>query len=108
MSSTRRQEILQRLGEGECCFEELRHALQVAVRTLEDDLHHVERSLRRSGRKLHVEPARCASCGFVFRGREPKHWHPPSRCPRCRGDQIEEARLRIEPGQTDPGNRRRP
>ena len=94
--ATRRQEIVQRLGEGEWSFEGLRHALQVSVRTLEDDLRHVERSVRRSPRRLCVEPARCADCDFVFRGREPKHWHPPSRCPRCRSERIEEARLRLE------------
>jgi predicted Zn-ribbon and HTH transcriptional regulator len=94
--ATRRQEIVQRLGEGEWSFEGLRHALQVSVRTLEDDLRHVERSVRRSPRKLRVEPARCADCDFVFRRREPKHWHPPSRCPRCRSEQILEARLRLE------------
>ena len=93
---TRRQEIVQRLGEGEWSFEGLRQALQVSVRTLEDDLRHVERSVRRGPRKLRVAPARCADCGFVFRGREPKHWHPPSRCPRCRSEQILEARLRLE------------
>jgi predicted Zn-ribbon and HTH transcriptional regulator len=81
--ATRRQEIVQRLGEGEWSFEGLRHALQVSVRTLEDDLRHVERSVRRSPRKLRVEPARCADCDFVF-------------CPRCRSEQILEARLRLE------------
>ena len=45
--ATRRQEIVQRLGEGEWSFEGLRHALQVSVRTLEDDLRHVERNVRR-------------------------------------------------------------
>jgi predicted Zn-ribbon and HTH transcriptional regulator len=93
---TRRQEITRMLAERSWSFEGLRHALQVSVKTLDDDLCHVERSVRRSPRRLHVKPAECVGCGFVFRRREPRHWHPPSRCPRCRGEQIEPARLRID------------
>jgi predicted Zn-ribbon and HTH transcriptional regulator len=92
---TRRQEITRLLGERDWSFEGLRHVLQVSVATLEDDLRHVERSARRGPRRLRVEAARCGGCGFAFRGREPRHWHPPSRCPRCRSEQIEPARLRL-------------
>jgi len=84
------------LAERDWCFEELRRELQCAVKTLEDDLRHVERSVRRGPRRLQIESARCAACDFVFRGREPRHWHPPSRCPRCRGERIDASRLRIE------------
>ncbi len=87
-----------RLSEAEQGYEELRVALRCSVRTLDDDLHHVDRSLRGSGRRMSIEPARCAGCGFVFRNRAPRHWHPPSRCPRCRGDDIREPRFRIEGG----------
>lgn len=76
-------------------FEELRRQLGWPVRLLEDDLRHLERSLRAGGRRLAVEPARCLGCGFVFRGREAKRFHAPSRCPRCRGERIEEARLTV-------------
>jgi predicted Zn-ribbon and HTH transcriptional regulator len=92
---TRRQEIAALLEAGDWSFDELRRELQVAVRTLEDDLRHVERSHRRGARRLRVEPARCEACGFVFRRREPRHWHPPSRCPGCRSERIVAARLRI-------------
>lgn len=92
---TRRQEIVELLGQGEWTFDALRHELRTSVRQLEDDLRHVERSLHRGGQSLAVTPARCEACGFEFRHREPRHFHRPSRCPRCRSERIEDARLRI-------------
>ncbi len=44
---TRRQELLAILARAEFSFEELRRETQARVRDLEDDLAHLERSLRR-------------------------------------------------------------
>jgi predicted Zn-ribbon and HTH transcriptional regulator len=68
----------------------------VSVRQLEDDLRHLERSLRRGPRRLAVAPPRCSACGFAFKGREPSRFHTPGRCPRCRSERIEAVRLRVE------------
>ncbi len=87
---TRRQEIALLIREHPLGFEELRGKLRCAVRTLEADLRHVERSARRAGRRLRVRPPECLDCGFEFRGRESRHLHPPSRCPRCRSEHIQE------------------
>ena len=95
-SRTRRQRLAALLTEGERGFEELRHQLQIPVHLLEDDLRHVERSARGSARRLIVAPARCSACGFVFRDRAPRRFHPPGRCPRCRSEWIEDPRFRIE------------
>jgi len=92
---TRRQELAELLACREWSFEELRSALSMSVRLLEDDLHHVDRSLRRGDRCLVVTPSRCADCGYEFRGRAPKHFHTPGRCPRCRSEHSFDARLEI-------------
>jgi predicted Zn-ribbon and HTH transcriptional regulator len=92
---TRRQELTELLGCREWSFEKLRRALSMSVRLLEDDLHHVDRSLRRGDRRLAVTPSRCGDCGYEFRGRAPKHFHTPGRCPRCRSEHILDARLAI-------------
>jgi predicted Zn-ribbon and HTH transcriptional regulator len=57
----------------------------------------VDRSLRRGERRLRVMPAHCAECGFEFRGRAPRHFHKPSRCPRCRSEHVLDARFRVVP-----------
>jgi len=85
-------EILRR---EEMSFEELRREMEVPARMLEEDLRHVERSLRRGSERLRIDPAACRSCGFVFRERVSKHLHAPSRCPHCRSERIAEPRFRI-------------
>jgi predicted Zn-ribbon and HTH transcriptional regulator len=65
------------------------------VRELEDDLRHVERSLRREQRRLVTTPPHCSACGFAFRGRAPKRFHTPSRCPLCKSERIFPARLHV-------------
>jgi predicted Zn-ribbon and HTH transcriptional regulator len=94
-SATLRQRIAALLGKGEWGFEELRRELEAPARALEEDLRHVERSLRRGSERLRIEPARCLSCGFVFRERAARHLHAPSRCPRCRSERIADPRFRI-------------
>jgi predicted Zn-ribbon and HTH transcriptional regulator len=92
---TRRQSLMDLLNERELSFEELRGELAASVRLLEDDLKHVDRSLRHGDRRLAVKPAQCAACGYEFRGRAPRHFHTPSRCPRCRSEHVLDARFRV-------------
>ena len=92
-ASTTRQELEARLREGGWLFDVLAHELGLTDRTLEDELKHVDRSLRARGERLVVEPARCRSCDYVFRERT--HLRPPSRCPECKEEWIEAPRLSI-------------
>ena len=94
-TETSRQRIVEILRREEMSFEELRRELDVPGRLLEDDLRHVEKSLRRGSERLRVDPARCRACGFVFKDRVSRHLHAPSRCPSCRSERISEPRFRI-------------
>lgn len=94
-TSTRRRRIVELLAAGEMGFEELRRELETPARLLEDDLRHVERSLRRGPARLLCEPPHCLACGFVFRDRAPHRFQPPGRCPRCKSERVAEPRLRI-------------
>jgi predicted Zn-ribbon and HTH transcriptional regulator len=96
-TATPRQRIMDLLAQGEWGFEELRRELETTSRSLEDDLRHVERSLRRGGgARLRTEPPRCLACGFVFTDRAPQRFQAPGRCPRCRSERISEPRFRID------------
>ncbi|MCU0303673.1 MAG: hypothetical protein MUC56_06420 [Thermoanaerobaculales bacterium] len=86
MTRTRRQEIAAKLREGERSFEDLRHELVLTVRTLEDDLGHLRKSLRAGGERLVVRPAVCADCGFHLSSTA---LHPPGRCPKCRSPRLD-------------------
>ena len=83
------------LKRGEHSFEDLRIGLELTARDLEEALRHVERSARGQGIRLRVVPPECQDCGFDFPGRLKKHLHPPSRCPRCRGERIQPPRFRV-------------
>lgn len=89
---TRRQTIQRLLEEGRWSFEELRGELGVPVHLLEDDLRHLWRSARGT---LRVDPARCPACDFVFRDREPRHFSPPGKCPRCRSRAVSPSRFSL-------------
>jgi transcriptional regulator len=92
--STRRQEIQRLLAASEVSFEDLRRLLRVPVAVLEEDLRHVDRSLRSAGRRLRVEPARCPECGFALRQR-PGRFATAGRCPRCGNERLLAPRLTI-------------
>lgn len=94
-SETTRQQLTRWLASGEYDFDQLREVLQLSVRDLEEELRHVERSLRPQGRRLVISPPRCRDCGFAFPGRRSRHLHTPGRCPKCRGERIDPAQLRI-------------
>ena len=83
---TRRQEIALLLREEEWVFDDLRHELAITVKTLEEDLGHIQRSVKASGERLHVRSAVCADCGFQLSS---KALHPPGRCPECRSGNLE-------------------
>jgi predicted Zn-ribbon and HTH transcriptional regulator len=76
-------------------FEELRRELDIPASLLEEHLRHVERSVRRNGGRLRVDPSRCLACGFIFTGRAPRRFHAPGRCPRCRSERISDTRFQI-------------
>jgi hypothetical protein len=59
---------------------------------VEDDLRHALRSARAAGHDIHVVPARCKSCDFVFGDEK---LAKPGRCPVCKGTRIYEPMLRI-------------
>jgi predicted Zn-ribbon and HTH transcriptional regulator len=95
-SETLRQQLIRLLSENERGFEDLRIALELTPRALESELRHVQRTIRHQQGILRMTPAQCLDCGFVFKGRESRHLHAPSRCPKCRSEHIESPRFRID------------
>ena len=92
MKKTRRQQTVDLLTASEWDFDGLRRELGLTVKVLEEDLRHIERSVRADGRRLTLKPASCEQCGFVFKSRA---FHPPGRCPTCRDRRISGPWLRI-------------
>jgi len=93
---SRRQQIMDVLSRRQMSFEELRFCLESSRRALDEDLRHISKTLRSQSRRLVVMAATCQKCDFVFKGREEKHFHGPSRCPTCRSERISGPFLKIE------------
>ncbi|MEO2240866.1 MAG: transcriptional regulator [Euryarchaeota archaeon] len=61
-------------------------------RKIIEDLEHIAKTVRKEGKQLLMEPARCNKCGYVFRSARIR---PPSRCPRCKSEWIQPPRFTI-------------
>ena len=83
------------LRDGPLTVSELARQLDMSARDVADDLAHLERSLRRAGAALEVEPARCRKCGFRF---AKEKLRKPGKCPACRGTWITEPRISLDSG----------
>ncbi|HEV8359451.1 MAG TPA: transcriptional regulator [Candidatus Thermoplasmatota archaeon] len=94
--ATRRQRILdllQQRPEGWSPLE-LAEALDADEASVLEDLRHVQRSLKRSGLALLMQPATCRACGWTGTGETPRS---PGKCPACRGTWMQPPRFRVAP-----------
>ena len=91
---TARREIIEVLSTGEYGAQMLSKILRMSEKEVYAHLAHIDRSVRSQNKKLAVTPARCLECGFVFESRI--RLTKPGKCPRCRGEHIEDPRYRVE------------
>jgi hypothetical protein len=92
--STIRQEIMVLLSEGECGAKNISKIIRISEKEVYEHLEHIGRSVKSQNRKLKIIPARCLECGFVFDGRH--RFTPPGRCPKCKGEHIQDPEYGIE------------
>lgn len=93
---TIRQRLIQLLTRSFRSSRELAGLLAIPERQVEDHLSHVVRSIARDpDRRFVLRPSVCGDCGFVFRERT--RLTRPSRCPRCRSEDIAAPQYGIEP-----------
>ena len=79
---TIRQQIIERLTEGEMDARELSRAVGIKEKQVYEHLAHIARSLAAQGSKLSIRASECRHCGYVFKDR--RRFTRPGRCPRCR------------------------
>ena len=71
---------------------EIAHFLDVPPKDLEDDLHHLQKSLKHSEYRLVIHQAYCRKCGFKF---HKEKLHKPGKCPHCHETWIQEPLLEV-------------
>lgn len=84
---TVRQKIIELLSEGEMDALELSREVSIREKEVYDHLAHIARSLAAKGNKLEIHPARCLSCGYVFKHRQ--RFTRPGRCPHCKNSHLQ-------------------
>jgi predicted Zn-ribbon and HTH transcriptional regulator len=88
-----RQAILGFLLEGPHTARDLSERLKIPEKDIVEHLQHIQRSIRRSGKRFLIEPASCLQCGYEFRHRS--RLNAPSGCPECRSQRIEPPVFRV-------------
>ena len=94
-SETLRQSIRRHLRAGPVTARDLSALVRIREKEVISHLEHLERSLRRSGERLVLDPAECLACGYRFKNR--RRLSKPSACPRCRAERIAPPVFRLEP-----------
>ena len=88
-----RKDLIGLLLNQPASLHELALRLDEHPRALEDDLHHLVKSLRHMPYHVRITPAACRQCGFVF---SKDKLHKPGKCPNCHGSWITEPLISIE------------
>ncbi len=83
------------LEEHTMSAKEISGIIRVSERDVYDHLEHVRKTLHKTDQDLHVEPAKCEKCGFVFQKRN--RLSKPGKCPLCHSHLILPPLFRIQP-----------
>ena len=92
MEKSLRERIIDMLREREMSVSEICRELELDPERAKD-VYSIIRSLpkilKRKGERILMLPPKCVSCGFEFKNVR------ASRCPKCKGERISEARFKI-------------
>lgn len=90
---TIRQQIIEFLSNQEMGGRELSQSVGIREKEVYEHLSHIARSVNARRKKLIIIPSRCLECGYIFEDR--KRFSPPSRCPRCKSEHIQDPTYRV-------------
>jgi predicted Zn-ribbon and HTH transcriptional regulator len=92
---TPRQQVKELLMAAPMSSLRLAKLVGITEREVEGHIGHIIKSLERDrSLRFVLEPSECRHCGFAFRDRS--KITRPSRCPRCRSEDITEPQFSIE------------
>jgi len=87
--TTRRKSIAELLEKSEhpMTAQDICSILDIKNRSIVyEDIGHIAKSAKNSGKEVLIRPASCGKCGYVFSSR--KAASRPSKCPKCRSQWI--------------------
>lgn len=87
-----RKELIDILLDNPMSIKEIAHLLELPVNEVEDDVQHLQKSIKHMEYHLEVTPARCHKCDFRF---NKDKLHKPSKYPNCRSTWIYEPKIYV-------------
>jgi len=91
---TVRERLAEELRQAPATAKELSGLAGVPEKDVPEHLVHLEKSLKRKGKRLKVLPASCIACGFVFGART--RLTRPGKCPECGSTRIDPPSFHVE------------
>ena len=88
-----RKDLLEMLRSAPRSVADIAAQLELEPRDVEDDLRHLLKSVRLTGYRVTITPARCRHCGFIFNADK---LHKPGKCPLCRETWISSPLIHIK------------
>jgi predicted Zn-ribbon and HTH transcriptional regulator len=90
---TIRRQIISMLSKGAYGARDLSQMLKIREKEVYEHLPHINRTVLSRGKRLHVRPAQCLSCGYVFKERS--RFTRPGRCARCKSERVTEPAFQV-------------
>ena len=87
-----RKELIDVLRDNPMGLKDIAEFLETPVKVVEDDLRHLQKSIKHTEYRMEIIPARCHKCDFQF---SKDKLHKPSKCPKCHDTWIYEPRISI-------------
>ncbi|MGA9031278.1 MAG: hypothetical protein WB402_01995 [Sulfuricaulis sp.] len=88
-----RKDLLEMLRSAPRSVADIAAHLELEPRDVEDDLWHLLKSVRHTGYRVTITPARSRHCGFIFNADK---LHKPGKCPLCRETWINPPLIHIK------------
>lgn len=90
-----RKDLISLLQNNPLGITDIARHMGVPPKEIEDDIEHLMKTLKHSGYRLLITPAKCKKCGFTF---HKDKFHRPGKCPQCHGTWINEPLFEIRAG----------
>lgn len=87
-----RKELIDVLLNNPLSIKDIAQLLEMPVKDVEEDIQHLQKSIKHMEYQLEVIPARCHKCDFLF---SKDKLHKPSKCPKCHATWIYEPRISV-------------
>jgi len=91
---TERQRMLGTLTRNELfSLRELKLKFKLTAQEVKDEVEHIFLTAKSQGYSVHIVPAECGSCKYVFKDR--RKVSAPSRCPKCKSERVLEPLFKL-------------